>query len=710
MTLTDENMVSTCGRQFVIEDEYEPLSSCHMEHPVIPNDFVDPEDYDDPTDTAHANGVLQDECDDTPCTDDNGIATSCAPHRVEIDDNDACTGVMLPMGDLSRSVSANGTPETYHLGDLPSGIADGKVLACGGDASDAANGTQYRLAYGVSSDLQKDLEMHTAVSTVPPTDYRNMALFLHYFGAGLLGSIARGILYGTLMGVMAVRAHVYVTACIIVEIPWCAKFWFGFCSDWFPIYGYRRRYYCMMGWGLILVSYGYLALCFEEPSPYFCTDTYTHEYDEGTVCNEDASAAAQELVAFLTTATIGLALSESAADGLMVESAQEHEALDKRGRLQVDVFVVRLLGIMAGCAVMAFCYNGKQHLGFFNFDMGINMMACIVCIWSTAEILLWRFLSQSESKQGLRVPCCCRRTGADWNHGFSYTRCQIARTMFCRIYEVLCTWRFFGFFLYSILAPTVASMEPPSDNMMRRYWANVQQLQQQAASMMTALFYFLMLIAVRVFFLRANWRAMVAVGVVSSILVGGPIYMVTALDVLRNQYFFLIQDIMASVPLAVNFLVSTLACFAIAPKGHEATVYGFVTSVHAMAPAFARCMSNLVYGMLPVLVLHDGDAAGALSQKDLYLQDSAEFRLVVVAAVSLNLALTLSSLLLLPLLPNDNEHASAITVYNRNRHRGYLGVLCISIIVFVSVASLTLDILAIVPSAACLRLVGGKGC
>ena len=568
--------------------------------------------------------------------------------------------------------------------------------------------------------LVAEICKHEKSGTLTKREYAlscaNFALPLHYFVAGSMHAIVSGLLYGTLMGVMAVEAHVYATACIIVDMPWCTKFVFGFLSDWFPIWGYRRRYYAIIGWSIVGVSYALLAATVGNPGAYYCQEE-RGSYDENVVCNKNAARGVASFVALIVIGTLGLAIAESAADALMVEASQATEPISSRGRLQLNIYIIRLMGTVTGCVAMALSYNGQRHMGFFRYDVGTAAICTVVASTAIVVAMSWRFLSASDLAQSRRIPWsrCCKRCDVavdveDCSNPFPETRLEVAKMMAKRALAVLCMPRFFGFLCYQLVAPSIMYMASPTDGMMRRYWVEVQQMQQQFTMLFTALFYFVLLLGIRTWFLDSNWRTVVFTAIVTSVVASVPVDIITAFDVVRDQYLFLSQDLFTSVPSAANFVVATLACLAIAPIGHEGTVYGFVTTVLALAPPTGRALSNWMYGMLPAWYSGDQSDIGILSRKSMYVADTGEFRRLVAFVVGINAAITLSAIVFLPLLPPNKFHAAQLGVYQPQTASRILGWLTLMIILVVFVVSTTLNFLAILPATSCHRFVGGPGC
>ena len=588
------------------------------------------------------------------------------------------------------------------------------------DNSNSSDSDEEDMASGLGAELEGELSRSCKTDTSNPMGIGNFAMPLHYFMSGALQSIFNGVLYASLMGTMGVKGHVYLTATITVNMPWCMKIVFGFISDWFPIMGYRRKYYCMIGWVLVSVVSVMFACLFTEPTPYYCFSE-DGGYNESRVCNPDARLLSGWVVLSMACNMLGLTIAESAADGLLVECCQRKQETTRHGgTLQVDCFIIRIFGMASGSCLLAFLFNSKRHLGFFSWDLGLNSIALGVSGIAVAMVFIWWMLSSADQMQALRVPCCASFAShqeivatspcSDWNHNTSFTRCQVAKDMFMQLLRLASTPKFLMFFVYQLLAPTISAMIPPTTDMIRRYWAGVQQLQQQLSEIATLLFYLCVLMVVRKVCIDKNWRALVTLSVVTSSIVGTSVCTLTATDVVRNQYFFLSGGLFESLPMACNFLVSTLASIQLAPKGHEATIYGLTATMHALAPSIARALSNWLYGFIPITVTGDGDSFGILSDPSEYIEDSTSFRFVVVTAILLNNVITLCSLLALPLLPKNGAHIRSMNSPIQNTPKKCTAWFTCATCGSVSLLSFVLVFMAISPGSSCLKIVGGEGC
>lgn len=113
-----------------------------------------------------------------------------------------------------------------------------------------------------------------------------------------------------------------------------------------------------------------------------------------------------------------------------------------------------------------------------------------------------------------------------------------------------------------------------------------------------------------------------------------PFSFITIFDVFRSQYFFLGEivsrlvmsrptcrrpQVLAEIPAAVNFVVSTFVIVEMAEGGDEGILYGLLTTTGNLGGPVAQAISNQIFGLF----------RPALSNPHNYVDDNPSFRHVV---------------------------------------------------------------------------------
>lgn len=583
-----------------------------------------------------------------------------------------------------------------------------------------------------------------ATSNRKPWRCGNLALPLHYVAAGIVLNLAQGLLYGVLLGTMAVPGRVYVTARIFVLAPWCLKCLFGWISDCFPINGYHRKFYSAYGWALSMLAHILLVFLFEEPdTPKYCKDVghgdLGNYVPEAGVCNPEAAEGAHTLAVLIALSVLGTTMAESAADGLTMECAQSWQQSDARGRIIMQSMALRLLGGSLGSCFLAFCFNSRKHLGWFEWELDFAVINVAIACLAGCMTLLWIFLAQEDLPEiaprdcadcgvrfcGLCCKPCCQPAQSimvptNTFHNAS-THCQDAWNLHKRLSKTLCSSLFARFLLFQLLSSVLSWMCSPADDMMKRYWARVQQMQEQLGDVTVSLIFTFFITLAERLLLHMNWRALTAMGAVFGCAGYATIGTVTALGLLRDQYFFLIIDLVQQTPRALNFLVGTWIVSEISPERLEATIFGVVASVHSLAPVLSRSIANPLYAQLPPM--SSKMPVAALSEAAYYTEDTKAFQMAVAVSVWCGAALMALPAMMVQLLPQDSTTARACQIIKQNQYtkccgsfwapatcngiRWYCGLaVCVALFVTAIVGTL----LTILPNTSCSHTVGGSGC
>ena len=166
----------------------------------------------------------------------------------------------------------------------------------------------------------------------------------------------------------------------------------------------------------------------------------------------------------------------------------------------------------------------------------------------------------------------------------------------------------------------------------------------------------------------------------------------------RDQYFYLGQNVLQTLPQAANFVVSTFVIVEMAEAGNEGLIYGLLTTTYNLGHPVATAVGNQLFSLFKP----------ALSNSANYVADTPEFRNTVAASFAVSYVFSFAALLLLPLLPGQKDEA-------QRRKRAWpqsttYAVVTLALLGCGFCYSLTVNTLAMVPETMCLRFVGGEGC
>ena len=246
----------------------------------------------------------------------------------------------------------------------------------------------------------------------------------------------------------------------------------------------------------------------------------------------------------------------------------------------------------------------------------------------------------------------------------------------------------------------------------------------------------------------------ILVGTVACNVIDAPFTFLTVYDVIRNQYFYLGDNLSQALPSATAFVINLFAIIEIAEPGAEGLTYGVITTAGSLGGLVSTPLSNWIFGYFhPSL----SDAAN-------YLKDDHSFRTLVrrrahqprgrdaytpphmrptrftkacartaltttsrtsawraahaptsrraswqvACSCILGYVTTLSAMFFLPLMPNQKADAQH-RIATRKRRVAH-AVIILLILTCGIIYAVTIDMLSIIPATSCLQIAGGQGC
>lgn len=152
----------------------------------------------------------------------------------------------------------------------------------------------------------------------------------------------------------------------VVSIPWCLKPIYGFISDSYPIFGYRRRPYMIVF--AFVAAYMWILLPFVPHDEFIITLVMT--LSSGSMCFADVMA-----------------------DSLLVEAARQ-ETGDDKGIVQSHAWMMRFTGglLASGIGAIAYDYLGAVRVFLLNSIIPVIIAYVATCIpdKKSAEKIKWR--------------------------------------------------------------------------------------------------------------------------------------------------------------------------------------------------------------------------------------------------------------------------------------------------------------------------------
>jgi folate/biopterin transporter len=152
----------------------------------------------------------------------------------------------------------------------------------------------------------------------------------------------------------------------ITSVPWCLKPLYGFISDSYPLFGYRRRPYMILG--------GYLSSVMWILLPFCPRDEFVVTF-------------------VMTMSSMGLCLSDVMADSLLVEIARA-ESTDEKGTMQSYSWMFRFAGGLTASIFGAIAYDNLGAVKVFHLNsiipVGIAVSATFMDGSRQIQSVHWR--------------------------------------------------------------------------------------------------------------------------------------------------------------------------------------------------------------------------------------------------------------------------------------------------------------------------------
>lgn len=506
-------------------------------------------------------------------------------------------------------------------------------------------------------------------------EFRNIGFLLQYFAVGIIYGGLPATIYGFFLGFLNVPGYVYATAAVVTTMPWSFKLFFGFLNDCFPILGYRRKPYMVIGWTVCFMTLLVLGTR-PLPEPYFCVAP-DGNFDKDQICNEEARWAGGEFACLMCLAALGYVVADVAADGLMVEFAQR-EPQEKRGTTQTTIYLVRTIGSIVATAVVGIGMNGKEYNGTFDFTLRFNQVMLI--FESPAGLMIpvsWFLVKDTPVQQGQR---------------------RSLRQYLRQAWALMTHKAVFMVVMWNFWEAVIGRINTTASGLVKSEWAGVKNFQNQLFSLVSLMVFSYGLHIVKKHLLHCSWRKMLlGTGIFLNVM-DATLALLTTYDIVRNQYFYLGEQILDDIPAAANFVIGTFIVVELADQGVEGLTYGLLTTVANLGSPFSRAIGNQIFGLF----------RPNLSDSANYRSDTPEFRNTVALSFLLSYGFSFASFCLLLLIPDQKEEAQ-----RRKKawgSRSTYGVITLVLLAFAMSYALTINFMTMIPATACLEVVGGSGC
>ncbi|KAL7452060.1 hypothetical protein ACHAWC_003810 [Mediolabrus comicus] len=524
---------------------------------------------------------------------------------------------------------------------------------------------------------------------IDPLSNDYVGIIANYFSVGLMIGGSTSLLYPVLIVKAGATASLMTASYAVVMLFWSYKIVFGFLSDCFPIFGYKRKPYIVIGW------------C-------FCAAVLIALAKEGNDIDP------RHLVIMFALANMGYVWADVASDGFMVWIAHR-EPIEKRGKMQTLVYSMNKLGQIAINLIILFGFSGPEMNcpGFesdlqvpctqniyvikrvdqelylnnpyswcyqmcndatFEWDLSIPEFAISICFVIIASIPLYLRLKEAKVKAEPRIEFLSKF----WS--------QLKRRA---------AWQVI---LYGMISHITFGVMNAAKMPANYVWLDLHTFQHQIMVIFEKFVFFVGLNLVRKYALNSSWRKSVLVGS-CLVLLFNSLYFIIIFDVWRNAWFYIFTDVSALFMYTLNFLASHACMVEVAEPGYEAITYSLITTATNAVSPLSAVVSYQLLAFFPLL-----------NDQESIATDTPEVRSQFATLHSLVMLLNFSSLLSLPLLPRQKKETRELVA--KGETSNFWGKFCIlSALTFLCYSTIATFVTVKYHDVyGCMKVLGGGGC
>ncbi|RLN51846.1 hypothetical protein BBP00_00009812, partial [Phytophthora kernoviae] len=415
----------------------------------------------------------------------------------------------------------------------------------------------------------------------PPDLYSwgNIGLLAQYAAIGVIYGTMYSAVYPFLTNYLRMSGNETTSASVLITLPYTLKVFIGIITDCYPIFGYRRRPYMLIGWGVCFVALIVMTIL-PIGDPYYPDASWslltTLTEEQSAQINTGAQHSGVKYIFLMVIANLGSVVAFTASDGILVDLAQR-EPLKVRGTVQSIAVAVQYLFQIIAYVMTGFGLNSSDYGGTFSGSMGVNAVMGVCAAFSLA-VMPFSWYCITEEK----------------------THSRSARKYFWALYELIQQRVVYQIVLFRFCRNVFSWVTVTAAYPIQSIWVGVTPVNSSVASIIGLVVSAGSLYVTKEFGLNWNWRWMIAFSQIAVVVIDAFPTFFTIWDVHRNQWFWLGVPLVENFPTAVGYIISTYAVLEIIEEGNEATVYGLITTVSTLASPFASVITKSIDGAFDV--------------------------------------------------------------------------------------------------------------
>ncbi|RLN51123.1 hypothetical protein BBJ29_009254 [Phytophthora kernoviae] len=477
--------------------------------------------------------------------------------------------------------------------------------------------------------------------------WMNLGLAAQSAGVGIVNSTISGVVYAVLNNYLHMSTTLVATAVALVQFPRALRVFTGMLTDTVPIFGYRRRPYIVLGWGMTFVSCLLMAIL-PLGDPYY-GDATLADLDPSELTPEqlamidtDAPDRGIKLIILMMIANLGTVLSYSGFNGSMIEISQQ-ESANTRGTAMGDCDVVFYWFAIISSFFTGLGLNSPDYGGTFSWSVGFNgVMGICAGMSLIVAPFTWYCIQEEKVTSGP------------------------SKSVFTFIYELLQRRSIYRYIAFRFFYNVFALFSVTANSAIQSTWAGVEPVNDGIAAMLAAFITMIGTYMIKKYGLAWNWRHIIIFAQILVVALDIIPTMFTIWDVFRSQWFWLGVPLLENLPVAATDFVGALFMLEVDSEGFEATLFGLAVTSQRVGTPFATVLTKSVDGYLDI-------------ERD-YIQ-------------------------------MDDHHKDELHRMQQEGAKSKVtGIMTLSILIFALVWSLMTNILSLFDSTSCLRIAGGSGC
>ncbi|EGZ27847.1 hypothetical protein PHYSODRAFT_247600 [Phytophthora sojae] len=514
--------------------------------------------------------------------------------------------------------------------------------------------------------------LRAARGSVSVFSWQNLGMAAHMAGIGIVTSTVSGVVYAVLNNYLHMSATLVATAVALIEFQRSLRVFTGMLTDTFPICGYRRRPYTVIGWGLSFVSCLLMAIL-----PWALRTTATRRSlswtppEQLATIDSDAPNRGIKMTVLMMLANFGTVLAYSGFNGALIEISQQEPA-SIRGTAVGNCNVVFYFFSIISAFFTGLGLNSEDYGGTFWWSIGFNAVMGVCAGMSLLVIPFTWFCIQEEK----------------------VSSSPVSKSVLVFIYELLqqkIIYRYIAFrFFYNVLA----LFSVTTSSAIQSTWAGVEPLNNGIATMLAAFLTMVGTYLTKKDGLAWNWRHIIIVAQILVVALDAIPTMFTMWDVFRSQWFWLGVPLLEKIPYAATDFVGALFMLEVDSQGFEATLFGLAVTSQRVGIPFATVLTKTVDGYFDI-------------EREYIQADDHHVRSQVTYAYVIAYAVNLLAILFVMLLPRQKDELHRMQREGARSKVG--GIAAISVLIFARAWSLMTNILSLFDSTKCLRIAGGSG-